>query len=346
MEKKLCAACGTPVAEADLLYAEQGALCPTCWAEAQEEAGPEPPRLRGAWLKLGGTALLLALAFSCSSRTHSETSFQMSGISQRTVHLGADLPTLILGGLAIIALLATVVNAFRARPRGSRLLFHGSRLALLGIDLVALLAASAAVWHARRHSSTTRSGPIAECEDGTAARCNDLGVNARDEEHLMLAAGLFHDACTRGHALGCTNEGEVRMRTGEPDKAFGAFLAGCKLGADGACQDLAGQFAGDASHATKARQALEDLCESWDPAPCGGLSTMLLLGIGGPQDPRRGAPMARRACDEQGVGVVCNNAGIAYLKGLGVDPDPAVAQTYLSKACAAGWKQACRDDAR
>ncbi|HEY0134802.1 MAG TPA: hypothetical protein VGB85_12000 [Nannocystis sp.] len=127
------------------------------------------------------------------------------------------------------------------------------------------------------------------CDRGDANGCNESGVML--ERDSPLRAARFRSACDLDDAFGCVNLGSV---TTDPREAIGASVKGCDL--DVKVCDVAARVVIDAEDWTRARALAERGCTDAVDVACGTLGSLLLKGLGGPQDSPRGAVALERGC--------------------------------------------------
>ena len=187
------------------------------------------------------------------------------------------------------------------------------------------------------------------CDGGEAPGCNNLAMLFRDGADGVArdrdqAIALFRRACPRA-AIACDNLGALLIDTDEAG-ATAAFQMGCasetkNQAQAGCCYKLGLSYSngwGVAVDRDKARSLYQVACTAKVGGGCYGLGLLELDGTGG--EPVQAATHFRQGC-ELGMAPACNNIGLMYAQGRGVDADSRKALEYLERGCDGGELRAC-----
>ena len=86
---------------------------------------------------------------------------------------------------------------------------------------------------------------------------------------------------------------------------------------------------------------LKTECLASKPEPCNNLGLLYVEGRGVEQDDKKASEYLKIACDF-GDAVGCYHLGFLYKEGAGVEKDLSISKSYFKKACDEGVKESCR----
>ncbi|MBH23504.1 MAG: hypothetical protein CMH57_03370 [Myxococcales bacterium] len=214
----------------------------------------------------------------------------------------------------------------------------------------------------RAHELHTRA-----CEGGWPAACFSLALMLKDQtpprpqEALVAASKACRAGVVRACAYTARALGEGRSVARDLKSAARFHEVACEAGSLRDCLSLA-LLLDDGTPEEPARVAAlyEKACEGSDDLllACARLGKMLGLGLGVPEDLKRGQELLLKACNAVptscGLGVkvfqkgcdrgdadICNDLGLMYLPGRGVDPEPVRARGLFERSCEGGAPEGC-----
>jgi TPR repeat protein len=204
------------------------------------------------------------------------------------------------------------------------------------------------------------------CELGDGECCGRLaalvlfGTGVERDEKRAFALAI--KACDLGHALSCRNAANMIVASSDADKdlprAAALFDKACQGGDIPACGSRGAMLLegiGVARDESGGVALLARACDGGWAEACGSLGFRYRDGQAVPRDLARAVALLERACNatlppNEKVMVAgrlaadaCRAAALLYRQGAeGVEPDPALADELIEKACARGDSASCR----
>lgn len=173
-------------------------------------------------------------------------------------------------------------------------------------------------------------------------------------------ARLAADApCDPAQAFDCTRKGRAFLFgkgvAKDSIKAHQAYEFGCQGGNLNACAALGGLLMGSGADMQAGRGAYLKACEGGYPFACVQFANGFLLGHGVDQDYAKAKAYLERACNDMrphpkpplpwevpvGQAYACDNLGVMYENGWGVQVDWLRAHSLAAFACENGWASGC-----
>ncbi|MBT3223488.1 MAG: sel1 repeat family protein, partial [Proteobacteria bacterium] len=179
------------------------------------------------------------------------------------------------------------------------------------------------------------------CDAGLPRACVDLatnyamGVGTFSWSDPLEPARLLRFACDAGELAGCVRLGKM-LQVGELMpmdywKAVTLYEKACEGGHVAGCNSMGLAYelgVGGAKDPEMAMSFYWRACEEGHVSACQNLNRTFRYGV----DLERAAPVYRMSC-EGGHGLGCFRLGSLYLKGQGVEEDPAMAANFFRQAC-------------
>ncbi len=163
-----------------------------------------------------------------------------------------------------------------------------------------------------RRVCTWRSDQM--CAEHFAERFGEQGL---EPERRELGRSLVSAACGRGNATACLVYG----------------------------QEIGFERPGFSARRADAAEALSTACDKGEPEGCFQLARVWTA-PGEGRDPARAVPVYQAQCESPGGSMACNNLGLLYENGDGVERNPATAVELYARSCASDNEIGCFNQAR
>ena len=183
------------------------------------------------------------------------------------------------------------------------------------------------------------------CDDGFPMACLNYAAMllSRAEPDYPTARAPAQVACDAQLAVGCVLLGHSLASDGDVEAYRASLVAyeeGCRLGAPVGCVHAATVLGELNEDLDQVRRLVDTACQAGNGLGCRLYGSVLMNGIGGPADPATALLTNLRGCDLEDA-IACNNAGVAYMDGVGVAQSYDLARPLLTKACELGEQTGC-----